>query len=260
MPLDESFLSALIHDLDAPDVVGLLLTGSYVRGEATPYSDVDVLRFLKETPKAEDGGYMLRVFEHKLISITNTSVQDKLEQLTKPERCFYAVEGIRQARILLDKPGELTKLKQAAEDFKWEAIASAADYYSSRLLSGTAEGAYKIMGGFVRNDWSAVAAGALEIEWCLGMVMAVHKRLLLPTENVFFRGVIQACGEDSEWSKAFRLCAGFELPRNGEEVMIARGRAGLRLYLLTESELRPIIKEEHQAVIQKTIEAIKGIL
>jgi predicted nucleotidyltransferase len=48
--LPETFLERLVTELDDDDVVAIILHGSYARGDATsPYSDVDLVRFVQET-------------------------------------------------------------------------------------------------------------------------------------------------------------------------------------------------------------------
>lgn len=49
--LPDDFLSMLIAELNNDGVTALALVGSYVRGDATPYSDVDILRFVREIPE-----------------------------------------------------------------------------------------------------------------------------------------------------------------------------------------------------------------
>jgi len=40
--LPQDYLSTLISEIDHPDFVGILLGGSYARGDATQWSDVDI--------------------------------------------------------------------------------------------------------------------------------------------------------------------------------------------------------------------------
>jgi len=42
-PLPDALLNTLVTELDNDIIVGITLGGSYVRGEATPYSDVTSL-------------------------------------------------------------------------------------------------------------------------------------------------------------------------------------------------------------------------
>lgn len=53
-------LAALIHEYGV-GTRGMVLTGSYARGDATPYSDVDLLRFVATLPASEADRYRLAV-------------------------------------------------------------------------------------------------------------------------------------------------------------------------------------------------------
>ncbi len=262
MQLSHSLVKTLIKKLDGENVIGLLLTGSYAREEATRYSDVDILRFFEEKAGVAERSYKLQMLGKKLISVTDTTVGSKRKQLKTPAHCFYAVPGIRQSQILLDKRSELKTLKQEADTFNWESIADAADEYSSDLLMGSAEGVTKILGGLTINDWSTIFTGSMEIVLTLPVAFAVFKRLLFESENAFFEGVIAAAGADSDWSRAFRCCAGIECRNRSDDIITERGIGSLELYMLTERLLKQIIRAKHSEVITHTVKMINdsGIL
>ena len=44
--LEDAFLARLIEEYDTPQVTGFALAGSHARGDATRYSDIDLLRFV----------------------------------------------------------------------------------------------------------------------------------------------------------------------------------------------------------------------
>ena len=46
--LADEFLHDLVQELDHPDIVGITLGGSYARGTATEFSDVDLACFWRE--------------------------------------------------------------------------------------------------------------------------------------------------------------------------------------------------------------------
>src|SRR5262245_25313995 len=94
--LPEPFLSALTAELAGDDVVALALTGSYVRGTATPFSDIDILRFAPVLPATERERYTLRAREDRLLSITTTTIAAKRAELCQPETAIFAAPGLRQ--------------------------------------------------------------------------------------------------------------------------------------------------------------------
>ncbi len=48
-PLSDSFLEALVAEIDTEQIRGIILGGSQARGDATPYSDVDVACFVADS-------------------------------------------------------------------------------------------------------------------------------------------------------------------------------------------------------------------
>jgi predicted nucleotidyltransferase len=256
--LSNPFIKRIVAELDGEDVVAIGLTGSYARGAATPYSDVDIYRFGQQSAKDAYDRYALRMMEGHLVSITKATVQAKREDMSEPDTAIWAVPGLQQMHILLDKSGELATLKQEAECFQWEPLQPAADYYASAELMGNAEEVHKIMGGLLKHNDSTALYGSYGLVLGLARVLLVQRGLLLESENAFFQRVQEAAGSESDWSKHFRIAAGFDtLP--GETVRM-RAVASLQLYSETADLLHAIIKPEHLEVVDTTLQRIDSLL
>src|SRR5262245_53423037 len=109
--LSKALLSSLASELATDDTVALALSGSHARGTATPYSDIDILRFVQELPQAEGERYTLRYRDGHLLSITTTTIAAQRADLGKPEMAIFAAPGLQQMNILHDPSGELAGLK-----------------------------------------------------------------------------------------------------------------------------------------------------
>ncbi len=59
-------------ELDNDTIVGITLGGSYVRGEATPYSDVDLACWVKDAVNLSPRRFVYR--DNRLISIVNFEI------------------------------------------------------------------------------------------------------------------------------------------------------------------------------------------
>lgn len=251
--VSKTFLQKLAAEFDDENTVGFLLTGSHARGDATPFSDVDLLRFVINEPSDETEKYDLKYREKRLISISTSTVEAKLKETEKPETAVWTIPGLRQAEIISDKNGSLGKLKRAAENFVWEPLQSAADDFASYNLMGDAEEAHKILGALMRKDESAVLYGTLGLALDLTKIITVQRGVLIESENSYFRQAQEAARENSDWSLQHKIACGF-----GQESSIeTRGIASLRLYVETEKILGSIIKSEHADVIRKTKIAIE---
>src|SRR5215469_17900142 len=133
--LTDAFLHELVHELDHEEIVGIILGGSYARGTATRYSDVDVACFWREGVKPPPKRFLYR--QGKLISIKMTSVTEIRELLKRPDSAMLVASGKR--RLLLDKDGEVSRLLEEIEAFRWEDLQEVADAHISLWMMRKAE-------------------------------------------------------------------------------------------------------------------------
>ncbi len=275
--LTDAWLAALAADLSDPaanaanPILGVALLGSYARGEATPYSDVDMVRFAEREPAIMGNPfsgerYTLRLIDDRIVSVSTTSLAAKRAELAQPDGAVWAVEGLRQARILLDRDGSLAALLAEARAFKWAPLQPAANAYASELLLGLAEEAGKIMSGLARGDDAVCAYGALGLLSALVRAVVVQRGVLLRSENTFFSQPQEAVGRNSAWAQALRIAAGFEAvaaadtPAGQTTPIQARARATLRLYRETAALLDPIIRPADRAVIAQTLRLLDAFV
>src|SRR5579863_2904646 len=101
--LSSEFLSRLIAELDNELVTAIILHGSYARGTALPpYSDVDIVRIMKESPeRTQEKRFIWR--EGYLLNFTSRPLSIYREWLTLPQQAIFRVSSIQDAQILLDK-------------------------------------------------------------------------------------------------------------------------------------------------------------
>jgi hypothetical protein len=258
--LDKAFLDQLIDSLDSPNTIGIALTGSHARGDATPLSDVDILHFVETLPEDEAQHYALHYVGEILVSVSIVTLADKHGQMTNPQSAIFAVPGLRQMQILLDKRGKLTALKVEADSFTWSPLQPASDAYTSYQLMGFAEEVHKILNGLRENHNSMILSATIGLCWGMMRTISIQRGLLIESENVFFQAVQDSLGLNSAWSQALRLASGLDdRPDNTYSSMQYRGRAALRLYQETTVLLKPIIRTEHQAIIERALSLIEHL-
>lgn len=247
--------AVLIGDLVAEfadaDTIGMLLAGSYARGDATPYSDIDLIRFAPVLPEADADRYRLAYREGHLVSLSTTTVDAKRAELSRPETAIWAIPGLQQTRILLDRDGALAALLQEAQGFRWEPLQSEADAYASYNVMGLVEEVHKLLGALEHNDEST----ALYATWGLvsGLIRAVtvQRGVLIQTENAYFRQAQEAVGPESAWSRAFRVAVGLDAA-----TVTARAVKALCLYNETATLLASALQPQHLAVIRGALARI----
>ena len=257
--LPEAFLRSLVAEYTASGIVALALAGSYARGEATRWSDVDIIRYATALPAASEERYTLAVREGRLVSLTTTTIAAKQAEMAQPEEAIFVVPGLRQARILHDPTGALAALHQAARDFTWEPLRAAAASHASETVMGQAEEAHKLLGALSRHDESAAIYATRGAVMGLTLAVAMGRGVLIESENSYYRQTQQAAGKDSAWTRYHRIAAGFAAPDIRDPQLPpaeAIAIAALHLYRETARLLWPLFLPHHLPVIEATLDVI----
>ena len=254
MTLSEEFLQAALERIDSPDVIGVGIVGSYARAQESKYSDVDFDIFVGKVPENPYDRYTLRYWDHKLISLKYTLLDDERSALTNPRRAIWAVPGLRGMRILLDKDGSMAALQNAAHEFDWSPLQAAANEYAAEEIMGNAEEAHKILNGLARQHESTVLYASWGLVKGLLEAVAVQRAILIVSENRYFDLIQDSVGRDSAWTRAFRTAWGLDPNGSGYQ---QRGAAALALYGLSAEMFHEWIPDKHRGVVNKTLQLIK---
>lgn len=256
--LSDEALAALAERIGALEADGLALTGSYARGEATRYSDIDLLRFASTEPTSERERYRLSLLDGRLVSVTTTTILAKRAELARPESALWAVEGLRQARILSDRNGALAALLSEAQAFTWTpALRAAAAGHASETLAGLAEEVHKALGALERGADGALLYATIGLQQGLIRAALVAACTLLTSENDFFDAALRLATPDRRWSRLLRIVIGHDAPP--VELPLARGRgiAALWLYVVAAGMLAASLTEEDCVVVAESVERIR---
>lgn len=260
-PLSERELAALTQQFGGEGVEALGLTGSFARGEATAHSDVDLLRFVAADPIIERERYRLWLLAGRLVSVSTTTLASKRAELTRPETAIWAVPGLRQTRILLDRMGGLSALVAEACAFAWtpELRASAAAH-TSETLTGLVEEVHKALGARERGDESAMLYAALGLQQSLIRAALVARGVLLASENDWFDAALRLGEPDSRWRRLLRVVVGYDTPPAA--IAPARGRTEAALWLYVEAArlLAETVTADDAALVAEAVARIRAAL
>lgn len=251
-PLSDTFLNTLVAELNNDDIVGITLGGSYIRGEATSYSDVDIACFVKDEVDLPPKRFLYR--DNLLISIGTKTVAGVRNELLKPERAILFVSGER--RVLLDKDGSVTRLVQEIETFRWEPLQKAADRYASFRMMALTERVHKVLSALLRRDELALAYVTSELVYALTEIVAVQQGVLIKSESTYYWQVQAAVGLDSDWTVCHRWAAGVDSVATKGSIVLTQAIAALRLYQETVKLLRPVLHQDHLAVAEHAMGVI----
>lgn len=251
--ISDVFLADLVRELDHEDIVGITLGGSYARGEATRYSDVDLACFWREGLRPPPKRFMYR--QGRLISMKMTSVAEIRGMLSKPQSALFFTSGKR--RLLLDKDGSVARLLEEIEHFRWEALRTDANESISLWMALKAEDMQKILREFQHDNLPGLAYTlAVQIEE-LTLLAAMYYGELIINNSTYYRQVEAAAGSDSAWTRCHRIATGLEDGPEGIKPLRARGIAALYLYRETLAIARSVMKPEHLAVAEEVLMVVR---
>jgi predicted nucleotidyltransferase len=255
--LSDDFLSRMIAELDDDTTQAIILHGSYVRGDALlPFSDVDLVRILQESVTQEESKRFVYRDGH-LLSISSRPLSVYRKRFLQPERAIFAIPGIREARILLDKQGEFQKLQQEAWQWRWEPLQDAANAYASHTMVEQTEIVLKLLRALALHDSIALSEMIMDLLAAVTDAVAVQRGVLVRSGNTYFHQVQEAVGQQSGWTYSHLRIAGVTLPPLS---LRERGKEALSLYKETAQLLKPVLCADHQDVIEQTIQTMEHLL
>ena len=183
--LADEFLHELVQELDHEDIVGITLGGSYARGTATRYSDVDLACFWREGLRPPPKRFMYR--QSKLISIKMTSVTEIREMLKRPQSAILFASGIH--RLLLDKDGSVARLLAEIEAFRCEDLQVAMNAHVSLLMMLTAEDVQKVLREFEQENALGLAFVVSKLVAQLTLLTTLCHRTLITNDSTYYQQV-----------------------------------------------------------------------
>jgi hypothetical protein len=247
--LPDGFLATLVAELDGPDVIGVALGGSFARGTATAYSDIDLAPFYRaDTPMPPK-----RLFwrDGWLVSVSPKTISGWREQMARPEWAIRLVPSAAHMRILSDSDGALAALVEEAQASQWDPLRPAAAAFASNALMLVAEDALKLLGALVHEDEAAMLYPLGNLLHVLPWIVATQRGVLVETQGTYLRQVQTAAGPESAWSHAHRTALGMR-----RESLRERAVAVLRLYVETAQFIADALQPEHRAVVALTVERL----
>lgn len=253
LSLPDDFLSRIVAELNSEMVTALVLTGSYARGTATTYSDIDVLRFVREIPERKKE-YIYR--EGYLIGISTRTPEQYLSRFTRPEEAIFVIPSIREARVLIDKEEQFAKLQQKAQLWTWEPLQAAANDYAGEIMMIQAEIVHKTLRAIQLKDELALSEMILLLFLAVTDALTVQHGILAKSGNTYFQQIQESIGLDSLWTHYHTLLAGVK----GELSLKEKSIIALRLYQETARLLLPNLYPQHLTVVEQTVAIIEQAL
>lgn len=254
-PIDYQILAARFDD---PAVDAIVLMGSHACGEAGPYSDIDIIRFVPENaPDLGDVGSHL--INDTLVVVGNVTPTEVETWFTRPEVAVKTITGVRVARALLDHNATFAKIQERAYAFTWNGqLQAEANVWASEQMVGWIEEVHKGLEGLRRHDAGRLLNGLFGYTFGLSNVMQVQRGVLVSGDNGFYTEVAAAIGLDSLWTQLRAIAFGVNEVQGRPPSLQERVVAGLKLYVVTADLLSNILQPEHAILVNQTVQLIKA--
>lgn len=227
------------------------LSGSYARGEADAYSDID-LRLYTDSPLEGVEADRLLYRDDRLVSVSLHTFPGEARQLAHPPGAVFAVAPIRTLHPLLDRQGSLAALQQTARRFRWDDIATEADAWAVRMVYHQTEVVQKVLGSLAMSLPLRAVVTTVELVQELTLAMAIALHVLVVSDRSYLDQVYEAVGRETAWVHAHQMAAGVTTP-DGSEAYVARWYAALALYRETAALTRALMTREQRAVVDEVI-------
>lgn len=234
---------------DAP-MYGVALMGSHARGDAQPYSDIDLVCITqKETAPEPDTQYI----DDQLVVVSYVTLNQTEQWFTEPKQIVEVISNLRQAQILIDEHEIYANLQQRAKQFQWtdEHQAKANAYVDNKLV-GLIEEVHKGLNCLKNYHAGRFINANHGLAWGITYITLVYHGVLADGDNGLIIGAQQAVGYDSAWSRLHRQVYGIAPSPTLDEQL----RASLSLYKLTSEMCKSACTPEHQRLINKAIQFI----
>ena len=256
--VSNEFLHARVEEMDEECVTAIILGGSQARGDATRYSDVDFMRFVRSAEDVRPKRYVYR--DGRLVSIGTRTIEKYRAGLQDPEAVIFVVPSMREACILLDKEGEFARFQQEVRAFTWEPLQKRANEQAGTFLMLFSEYAHKVLGSLLMRDELALAAAVNELLYQMTLAVAIQRGVLIESGNSYFRQVEHSVGFGSSWTRYHLIVAGLEQTTTDKSFIEERALAALRLYQETLAIMRDALLPIHREVAEQTSQIIEEAL
>lgn len=249
---------ALAQQFDAPGVHAIVLLGSHARGDAGPYSDIDLLRLV-----AGDAGDLTGAGSHliddTLVVVSDASPEQVESWFSDPAQAVKNVGGLRRGRALIDREATFATIQARAHDFTWTPeLQALANQQASAELVGWIEEAHKGLEGLRRQDPGRMLNGLFGLSFGLSWVMQLQRGVLISGDNGFFDEVAAATGPDPRWTQLRAVAFGVGEVNGRPPSLRERVVAGLGLYVTTVELMAAALAPADRPLIEATVALINA--
>ncbi len=204
------------------------------------------------TPNATATGAGSHLIDNRLVVVSDATPDDIDRWFSEPQEAVNVIQGLRDARPLLDPVGCFAALRTQAKHFTWTTeLQEKADRFAGKQMVGWIEEAHKGLEGLRRDDTGRLLNARFGLSWGLMHVMQVQRGVLRGSDNDF-GALAAAMGDDSVWTRL--LAQSFAM--DGQNLRSAV-TAGLHLYCETAVLLHGHLPVDADRLVAATVRRIQ---
>jgi len=242
-PID-ALLARKVNEIDKSEVEAIGLMGSYSRGEAKLYSDVDLVCLLKQGLTEKEA--TIEIIEDTYVVTSYVTIAEMEECFTDPDSATVNILGLQQVKILYDLNETFENLRVRAYQFRWtEDLQAKANELVSKELVGWIEEVHKALQGFISDDVGRMLNGIFGLTYGIFTIVRKQKGILLNGENSFYTKIVGYYGFDSSFAKLAEKAWGIGATKSIKERVVA----GLLLFDEVTDELMGVLREEDKPAV-----------
>lgn len=235
----EAFRTAkeIAREFAARGAQAVVLLGSWVRGDAYPESDLDLVA-VGRGPE-----YLLWRRGPFLVAESWRTAAFWRQEFRDPAAVGGAIPAWRKARVIWDPNGVAARLKRQAKAWTWDEVPRA-DAWVAEEFTGYAEEVHRLLGNLRLRRRTAAAVVRSVLAMRLAPILAVRHRILYDTENRLWDLVAAKMGP--RWKRAQAAALGLS------PVPLGIGaRAALESFALAAEDVRPLLDRRQEEVVSR---------
>jgi hypothetical protein len=245
-------LDELVPTLVSAHTVAIVLAGSIVQGNATPFSDIDLAHIIDADYTGFEKQFYYRA--GRLVSVNARTLDWWQRAVIQPEKAIFVVPAMQRAHIVLDPTGAFAHYQANLAEFSWQPLQQAAHQFAGATLASQAETVHKILSGLVRGEGLYEPTVVLTLD--LTLVMAVHGGVLVESASSYMRQVRQTMGNDSTWSSYHRVATSDRHGGEAPSTLQQQAQAAIHLYRETFRLIESTMAPDRRDLAGATVDVI----
>ncbi|MFW9917716.1 MAG: nucleotidyltransferase family protein [Candidatus Thorarchaeota archaeon] len=186
-----AFNKAVEEEKARKGVLAIYATGSFARGQAGRFSDIDLMLVLEEGHISPLERLEYRYIENILVGFRRASLDEMLKEFKTPLEWLWNKEGVQNIKIAYDPHNVIQKLQEHVEK-EWPTTAQFREA-ASREVVKTVEYIHKLLNAHLREDWLNLLYAAFIIQGNLTNALFLFNEIPIKSENSFEEQLLEEC-------------------------------------------------------------------